>query len=180
MQRPHASGTGSLESKVCPDPQDAKSEVGILRADRARRETGSHAAPDRLGERGVSKVDVEILRPDRPVARHRIFKAAAWVKVENEMVGLLPHGQARSGEIAGRLGMSPRTLARKLAREGVTFAEVLRSLRSALATRYLADSTLRISQIAWLLGYTEVGSFTNAFQHWTGKSPSAARTRQRA
>jgi AraC-like DNA-binding protein len=97
------------------------------------------------------------------------------VRVENAIVALLPHGQAHHDLVAERLAMSPRTLARRLAAEGSSFAAILAEMRSALADRYLSDRTLPISQIAWLLGYAEIGAFTRAFQRWTGMAPSAAR-----
>jgi AraC-like DNA-binding protein len=97
--------------------------------------------------------------------------------VENAVVPLLPHGKAQAGEIAGRLGVSQRTFARRLSAEGVTYSEVLESLRSDLAQRYLADETLTISQIAWLLGYQEVSAFTHAFKRWTSMTPRMARAR---
>jgi AraC-like DNA-binding protein len=95
--------------------------------------------------------------------------------VENAIVPLLPHGQARVVEIARRLGLGQRSLCRRLASEGATFSEVLESMRSELAERYLADRSLSISQIAWLLGYQEVSAFTHAFKRWTGKAPREAR-----
>jgi len=97
--------------------------------------------------------------------------------VENAVVPLLPHGKAQAAEIARELGVSQRTLARRLTLEGVTFSEVLESLKSDLAERYLADESLSISQIAWLLGYQEVSAFTHAFKRWTGKTPREARSR---
>ena len=97
--------------------------------------------------------------------------------VENAVVPLLPHGKAQAADIAGRLGLSQRTLARRLSAEGMTFSEVLESLRSDLARRYLADDSLSISQIAWLLGYQEVSAFTHAFKRWTGRTPREARSR---
>jgi AraC-like DNA-binding protein len=96
--------------------------------------------------------------------------------VENEVVTLLPHGKARAGEIARRLGVSQRTFARRLSLEGASFSDVLESLRSHLAERYLADDSLSISQIAWLLGYQEVSAFTHAFKRWTGRPPRQARS----
>ena len=78
--------------------------------------------------------------------------------VENAIVPLLPHGKTQVGEIALRLGVSQQTFARRLSVEGVTFSEVLESMRSHLALRYLADESLSISQIAWLLGYQEVSA----------------------
>jgi AraC-like DNA-binding protein len=95
--------------------------------------------------------------------------------VENAIVPLLPHGKARAGEIARRLGVSQRTFARRLSLEGLTFSEVLERLRSDLAERYLVDGDLSISQIAWLLGYQEVSALTHAFKRWTGKTPREAR-----
>jgi len=95
--------------------------------------------------------------------------------VENAIAQMLPHGKARAEEIARRLGVSPRTFARRLSSEGVTYSNVLEGLRSHLAERYLADDSLTISQIAWLLGYQEVSAFTHAFKRRTGKTPREAR-----
>jgi AraC-like DNA-binding protein len=100
------------------------------------------------------------------------------VRVENAIATLLPHRQTRIDAVAAKLGMSSKTLARRLASEGHSFAEILSGLRSALAHRYLADRRLQISEIAWLLGYSEIGAFTRAFQRWTGTNPRAARAKQ--
>jgi AraC-like DNA-binding protein len=100
------------------------------------------------------------------------------VQVENAIAALLPHGQARHDLVAAQLGMSPRTLARRLSSEGSSFAAILEDVRSALAHRYLEDRTLPISEIAWLLGYAEIGTFTRAYQRWTGMPPSIARAQQ--
>jgi AraC-like DNA-binding protein len=97
--------------------------------------------------------------------------------VENAIVPLLPHGRIRAGEIARRLGVGQRTFARRLSSEGLTFSNVLESLRCDLAERYLTDDDLSISQIAWLLGYQEVSAFTHAFKRWTRKTPREARSR---
>jgi AraC-like DNA-binding protein len=103
------------------------------------------------------------------------YKGSFRSSVENAIVPLLPHGKARAGEIARRLGVSQRTFARRLSLEGMTFSEVLEGLRRGLAERYLADGDLSVSQIAWLLGYQEVSALTHAFKRWTGKTPREAR-----
>jgi AraC-like DNA-binding protein len=100
--------------------------------------------------------------------------------VENAIVPLLPHGKARAGEIARRLGLSQRTFGRRLSLEGLTFSRILEGLRSDLAERYLADGDLSISQIAWLLGYQEVSALTHAFKRWTGKTPREVRSQTAA
>ena len=106
--------------------------------------------------------------------RKKIRRSSVTVKVENTITELLPHGQARLECVAAKLGVSPRTLSRQLSVEHSTFAKIRDNMRLALARRYLAERGLRVSQVAWLLGYKEVGSFTHAFRRWTGKSPRSA------
>jgi AraC-like DNA-binding protein len=97
------------------------------------------------------------------------------VVVENAIGLLLPHGNVRESEIASRCGMSRRTFVRRLMAESLTFEQVLKDLRRDLATQYLSDDGVSISQIAWLLGYQGAGAFTNAFKHWTGQTPRQVR-----
>ena len=89
---------------------------------------------------------------------------------------MLPHGRVLAEDVARGLGMSDRTLARKLSDEGLNFTEILQQLRRDLAVRYLDDRKLHVSKIAWLLGFHEVSAFTHAFKRWTGKTPSQLRT----
>lgn len=97
--------------------------------------------------------------------------------VENAIAPLLPHGRARAGEVARALGMSERTLARRLAAENLTFFAVHEDMRQDLARHYLADPSLPISRIAWLLGFQEVSAFTHAFKRWTGQTPTQMRSK---
>jgi AraC-like DNA-binding protein len=97
-------------------------------------------------------------------------------KVENAIASVLPHGKVLVEDIARGLGMSERTLARKLSDEGLNFTEILQNLRHDLAVRYLKDRKLHVSKIAWLLGFREVSAFTHAYKRWTGKTPSQRRT----
>jgi AraC-like DNA-binding protein len=97
-------------------------------------------------------------------------------RVENAISLQLPHGTVRVEDIARSLGMSKRTLARKLSEEALNFTEILQQLRRDLAVRYLHDRKLHISKIAWVLGFNEVSAFTHAFKRWTGKTPRQMRT----
>jgi len=107
----------------------------------------------------------------------RRLRGGGWrVKVENAIAPLLPHGSASVQEVAQRLGVSPRTLARRLASEGSTFAGILDGLRRDLARRYLEEPNLPIAEIAWLLGYQESSSFNHAFRRWTGRTPKEVRS----
>ena len=84
-------------------------------------------------------------------------------RVENAISSLLPHGRVLVEDVARSLGMSERTVARKLSDEGLNFTEVLQQLRRDLAVRYLNDRKLHVSKIAWLIGFNEVSAFTHAF-----------------
>lgn len=99
--------------------------------------------------------------------------------VENAIAASLPHGQTHIETVAQKLGVSSRTLRRKLAAEDLTFAGILDDLRFSLARHYLAERDLSISRIAWLLGYTEVSAFSHAFRRWAGRPPRADRSRHR-
>jgi len=106
---------------------------------------------------------------------HPAASGTLRVDVENAIAPLLPHGKACATEIASRLGVSPRTLARRLAAEGLTFSILLDKMRTDLARRYLQDADLPISKIAWLLGYAEVSAFNHAYKRWTGRTPGEGR-----
>jgi AraC-like DNA-binding protein len=113
------------------------------------------------------------------VALSRDTTSEIRIEVENAIAELLPHGQAAQSAVAKHIGMSQRTLARRLAEEHCSFSELLSGVRRGLADRYLTNRSLSISEIAWLLGYTEVSTFTRAFQRWTGAPPSATRASTR-
>jgi AraC-like DNA-binding protein len=98
-------------------------------------------------------------------------------RVEKTITKLLSRGEAQSRTVASELGMSTRTLARRLNEVGATFARVLDELRHDLAVTYLRDSAMDLSQIAFMLGYSELSAFSHAFKRWSGTSPGEWRTR---
>jgi AraC-like DNA-binding protein len=106
----------------------------------------------------------------------RRVQSGAWrLRVENAIVPLLPHGQAKTEEIAKTLGVSKRTLARLLASEGCTFVGILDAMRFDLAKSYLREQNLPNSEVAWLLGFAELSAFSHACKRWTGKTPTQLR-----
>jgi AraC-like DNA-binding protein len=112
---------------------------------------------------------------EEALAHRKARQSSFAVNVENTIFLLMPHGKAQLPEVARKLGIGQRTLARRLSSEGVTFADLLQNLRCDLAKRYLADEDLPVSKIAWLLGYQDISAFTNAFKRWTGSPPRAVR-----
>ncbi|HMJ55464.1 MAG TPA: AraC family transcriptional regulator [Polyangiaceae bacterium] len=83
----------------------------------------------------------------------------------------LAHGNPKAMLVATELGMSLRTLGRKLAEEGTTFKDVLDDLRKRLALQYVAGRDLALSDVALLLGFSETAAFHRAFRRWTGQTP---------
>jgi len=78
-------------------------------------------------------------------------------------------------EVARALGVSTRTLKRKLAAEALTFSEALEAERRERALRFLRVSELSLEQIAQRLGYSTLANFARAFRRWTGQTPARYR-----
>ncbi len=80
--------------------------------------------------------------------------------------------------VAAQLGMSTRTLRRRLKEEQSSYREILDEVRYGLAREYLKNTELPIDEVSRLLGYTESGNFSHAFRRWSDISPSRWRQTQ--
>jgi AraC-like DNA-binding protein len=96
-------------------------------------------------------------------------------KVRRILVKALPESPCSITTVAPRLGLSQRTLQRRLENEGSTFGDVLDRVRRDLGLRYLEDGKLTLAEIAYLLGYSEPSPFHRAFKRWTGSTPQSLR-----
>lgn len=96
-------------------------------------------------------------------------------RVRAVLLESLPSGRANIADVSRRLGVSARTLQRRLRSEDVSFNAVLAEVREKLARHYLANTDLPCNEIAFLLGYEEPNSFFRAFHGWTGESPERHR-----
>ncbi len=96
-------------------------------------------------------------------------------KLRNYFRDQLPHLAPQSKEVAKLLGMGQRTLQRRLASEGTSFAGELDTTRRLLADNYLQDPQLSISEVGFLCGYAEQASFFKAFQRWYQTTPGKYR-----
>lgn len=97
------------------------------------------------------------------------------ITVERAIAETLSTGQSSQDLIARKMGMSSRTLVRRLKEDDTSFEKVRSNLRRALAQRYLHDKSMSQTEIAFLLGYSDVSSFATAFKRWTGHSPGQER-----
>ena len=104
-----------------------------------------------------------------------------WVEgVRDEISRGICDGQLTIHLVAKRLGLGVRTLQRRLAARGLVFKTMVESIRHDLALHYLRDEEHAISQITFVLGYSEVSAFNRAFRRWTGQTPLEHRRRARA
>jgi AraC-like DNA-binding protein len=74
--------------------------------------------------------------------------------------------------VAKELGMSSRSLTRRLSELDTSFGRIVQELRRKLALKYLGEGELAVTEVAFLLGYSEVSTFNHSFRRWTGKSPT--------
>lgn len=96
-------------------------------------------------------------------------------RVRGCLAGELARGEPSLSRVAQRLHMSPRSLQRRLHQEGQSLQSLLVELRVELARRYLAEPGESVSEVAFLLGFSEVSTFHRAFKRWTGQTPGEYR-----
>ena len=96
-------------------------------------------------------------------------------RVQAVIIEQLAGGGVTFESVAEALHMSNRTLTRQLQKEGATFTKLLQRTRCKLADAYLTDEHYSITEIAFMLGYSEQSAFARAYRRWTGKVPSDAR-----
>jgi AraC-like DNA-binding protein len=90
----------------------------------------------------------------------------------------LPSGGVSEISVAKALNMTKRTLHRKLGDMGLSFRSLLANLRKDLVSRYINEPAYSVTEISFLLGYTDTSAFSRAFRRWYGISPTQARNRQ--
>lgn len=88
----------------------------------------------------------------------------------------LMRGRPEIQNIAKELGMSDRTLQRRLTDENTSFKHLLSEARHEQARAYLADPSLELKEVAFLIGYEDQNSFYRAFRQWEGDTPTQWRT----
>lgn len=101
----------------------------------------------------------------------RIRDAPAIDPIRRALVESLARGESGIVEVASRLSLTPRTLQRRLAAEGLSFKGVLDEVRRELSRVYLRETRLTLTEVCYLLGYSDPSAFNRAFKRWTGVTP---------
>lgn len=113
---------------------------------------------------------------DELASRHESEEALS-ARVQRIVMKILPSGPPALEEIARQLGISARSLRRRLTEEGASFQKLVEETRRDLAMRYLRDPRLTVSEIAFLVGFSDLSPFQRAFRRWTALTPGAFRER---
>ncbi len=95
--------------------------------------------------------------------------------VTSIVMSLMRTGDATIEQVAMRLGSSPRTIQRRLQDRGLSFHDVVANARLEVSCRYLKDPSLTMTDVAFLLGYSDLSAFSRAFRRWTGVSATEYR-----
>ncbi len=96
-------------------------------------------------------------------------------QLKQQLQEAMKDGDTRASTVAKNMGLSLRSLYRKLSVNGHSYRTVLADSRRRLAKQYLADLSLSPTEIALLLGYSEQSAFIRAFKEWTGQTPGEYR-----
>jgi AraC-like DNA-binding protein len=107
----------------------------------------------------------ELMLAELPQSQSLTEKVRALIMKE------LPRVQPNAARVASQLRMSSRTLGRRLEDEGTNFRSLLDDLRRGLALNYLTKPQMALSEVAFLLGFSEVAAFHRAFRRWTSQTP---------
>jgi AraC-like DNA-binding protein len=112
----------------------------------------------------------------RELAARFTTDAPVTAQVRKDLMTSMDGGDPSVGAVARRLGMSGRSLQRRLSEEGHRFDALLDDVREEFAKRYLARGTVSASEVAYLVGFQSPTAFFRAFKRWTGQTPLAFRS----
>ncbi len=133
---------------------------------------GTMQTPNRVGDAGIVKffdrhLEEELATFDDDIALER--------RVRVQISQSLSQGVPTVSEIAEHLGMSGRTLQRRLSDRGHTFQKLVDEARRELAERLLKTTLYPLAEVAFLTGFSEQSAFNRAFKRWAGQTPRSFR-----
>jgi AraC-like DNA-binding protein len=107
------------------------------------------------------------------------FDQSRCVQSVKDALANLQDGVPSLHVITRRLGISERTLRRRLKSIGTSYSEILKEMRAMAAKNLLRDKMVTVDRVAAQLGYSESANFRHAFKRWTGQSPYSYRSTAR-
>ncbi len=128
--------------------------------------------PNKVGDPGIVRFFDTLLEAD--VSKLDDDTSLEQV-VQNRIGRSLSEGVPAISDVARHLGMSGRTLQRRLADQGFSYQSLVDEARRRLAQRLLRHTDYSLAEIAFMTGFAEQSSFTRAFKRWKGQSPRSYR-----
>jgi len=92
-------------------------------------------------------------------------------KVSKYILKHLAYGEVDQQSVAKEMALSPRMLQRKLKDEGTSYSEILDDCRHKLAIQLISQNKLALSEVTYILGFSDQSNFSRAFKRWTGSTP---------
>jgi AraC-like DNA-binding protein len=129
------------------------------------------SCPTLLGDEGLSTYLLAQLDDLTAQVSQRSLVAS----VRGAIADQLPEGQPSKSQVARRLGMSERTLHRRLAEVGESFQDLATRTRHEAAESLLRSGDQSLAEVAFLTGFSDQTAFTRAFKRWSGTTPAAFR-----
>lgn len=174
------SDTAPRRISLCrPPPPDPGSFARILRAPIEFAAPSNIIVFDRtVMERPLEGANPELASYHDEIARRYLLRFARSdivARVESALLEQLPHGEPSQADIARALHLSPRSLQRKLAEQQSSYKQVLDGTRREMALSYLRDRRYPVSEVTYLLGFSDTSSFARACKRWTGRTPTQLR-----
>jgi len=105
----------------------------------------------------------------------RLSRSDIVARTRAANVEQLSSGHCTRGQVAREIGLSQTVMQQRLGERGTGFHELMEETRRELAMGYLQQPELSITEIAFLLGFTDASNFSRAFKRWTGQAPSSIR-----
>lgn len=153
--------------------------VPELAAVRFRRPVNRMVFPRELLARRIVSADPAAMDLAREQCERELAALGEGARLAGRVRTLVRERYDGMAVVAKKLGVSERTLKRRLADQGTTFSRIVDDARRAEACLLLADPRWTLDRIAARLGYSDTGNFTRAFRRWTGETPGAWRARAR-
>lgn len=149
----------------CPVHFDADRDAVLVSAE-------ALAAPNKLGDASISQffdthLEAEVSKFEDDHLLHR--------RVQSCVSRALSEGVPTISGVARQLGMSGRTLQRRLAEDGLSYQSLVDASRRQLAERLLRQTDYSLAEVAFMTGFAEQSSFTRAFKRWAGQTPRSYR-----
>lgn len=130
------------------------------------------SAPNRLGDQSISDFfDAHLEKELAELADDQGLNRRVRIQISQA----LSEGVPTVADVADRLGLSGRTLQRRLAEQGHAFQDLVDEARQELANRLLRRTDYALAEVAFLTGFAEQSTFTRAFKRWSGQTPATYR-----